>query len=123
MLMIDSRAPWTANAHVTRSSGSANCFAARTEEQTPASLLGIPQEQPPFKFRTARWSLTSPLWTSNIHGVLPDQQNRRAMILEVAPLQIRPGQAAEFEAAFRTAQAIIASMPGYISHELQRCME
>jgi heme-degrading monooxygenase HmoA len=45
------------------------------------------------------------------------------MILEVAPLKIRPGQSAEFEVAFRTAQPIIASMPGYISHELKRCVE
>ena len=45
------------------------------------------------------------------------------MILEVAPLQIRPGQSAEFETAFRTAQHIIASIPGYISHELRRCLE
>ena len=45
------------------------------------------------------------------------------MILEVAPLSIRAGQCAEFEAAFQQAQAIIASMPGYIGHELQRCME
>jgi heme-degrading monooxygenase HmoA len=45
------------------------------------------------------------------------------MILEVAPLQIRAGMSAEFEAAFRTAQPIIASMPGYVSHELLRCVE
>jgi heme-degrading monooxygenase HmoA len=45
------------------------------------------------------------------------------MILESAPLQIRNGQSAAFEMAFREAQAIIASMPGYISHELQRCVE
>src|SRR5690348_4986114 len=45
------------------------------------------------------------------------------MILEIAPLQIRPGQQQEFEAAFLQAQKIIASMPGYIAHELQRCME
>jgi heme-degrading monooxygenase HmoA len=45
------------------------------------------------------------------------------MILEIAPLQIRSGQSAEFEAAFRTAQPIIASIPGYISHELRRCLE
>jgi heme-degrading monooxygenase HmoA len=45
------------------------------------------------------------------------------MILEVAPLHIRPGQSAEFEAAFRAAQSIIASIPGYISHELRRCFE
>ncbi len=45
------------------------------------------------------------------------------MILEVAPLQVRAGEATAFEAAFRHAQAIIVSMPGYISHELQRCIE
>ena len=45
------------------------------------------------------------------------------MILEVATLRVRPGQAAEFESAFREAQAIIVSMPGYLSHELQRCIE
>lgn len=45
------------------------------------------------------------------------------MILEIAPLHIRAGQSAEFEAAFLKAQRIIASAPGYISHELQRCLE
>lgn len=45
------------------------------------------------------------------------------MILEVAVLQVKAGLAPEFEAAFKTASSIIASMPGYISHELQRCIE
>ena len=45
------------------------------------------------------------------------------MILEVAMLQVREGQEREFECAFEKAQSIIASMPGYISHELQRCLE
>lgn len=45
------------------------------------------------------------------------------MILEVAILKVKPGRAAEFEAAFATASTIISSMPGYISHELQRCLE
>ncbi|MDN3543149.1 antibiotic biosynthesis monooxygenase [Kinneretia asaccharophila] len=45
------------------------------------------------------------------------------MILEIAQLQIRPGQGAEFEAAFLQAQRIIASMPGYLGHELQKCLE
>ena len=45
------------------------------------------------------------------------------MILECAALKIRPGESAAFEAAFRQAQAIIAAMPGYRSHELQRCLE
>jgi heme-degrading monooxygenase HmoA len=45
------------------------------------------------------------------------------MITEVAPLQIRSGQAAAFEAAFVSAQFIIVSMPGYLSHELHRCLE
>jgi heme-degrading monooxygenase HmoA len=45
------------------------------------------------------------------------------MILEIAPLQIRRGRSLDFEAAFLQAQSIIASMPGYVSHELQRCIE
>lgn len=45
------------------------------------------------------------------------------MVLEVATLQIKPGQSAAFEAAFAQAQNIIASMPGYLGHELQRCIE
>jgi heme-degrading monooxygenase HmoA len=45
------------------------------------------------------------------------------MILEVALLDVIPGQEAEFEAAFADAQAIIASIDGYLSHELQRCVE
>jgi heme-degrading monooxygenase HmoA len=45
------------------------------------------------------------------------------MILEVAPLSVRAGQTSQFEAAFLEAQRIIASVPGYVSHELQRCVE
>ncbi len=45
------------------------------------------------------------------------------MVLEVAPLHIRPGQASAFETAFGEAQRIIAAMPGYLGHELQRCIE
>jgi heme-degrading monooxygenase HmoA len=45
------------------------------------------------------------------------------MILEVAILDVKPDLSNEFEMAFKTASAIIASMPGYISHELQRCIE
>ena len=45
------------------------------------------------------------------------------MILEVAILDVIPGQEAEFEQAFASAQNIIASMPGYQSHQLQKCLE
>jgi heme-degrading monooxygenase HmoA len=45
------------------------------------------------------------------------------MILEVAVLDIKPGLSAEFEAAFQVAKKIIAAMPGYVSHELQKCLE
>ena len=45
------------------------------------------------------------------------------MILEVAQLQVRPGEYAAFEAAFNEAQAIISATYGYIAHELQRCIE
>ncbi len=44
-------------------------------------------------------------------------------ILEAAPLCVKPGQSEAFESAFREAQLIISSMPGYQSHELQRCLE
>jgi heme-degrading monooxygenase HmoA len=45
------------------------------------------------------------------------------MILEAAFLQVKAGQAEAFEAAFRQASPIIASMNGYIAHELQKCIE
>jgi heme-degrading monooxygenase HmoA len=44
-------------------------------------------------------------------------------ILEVAILNVRASACDEFEAAFREASPIIASMPGYISHELRQCLE
>ena len=45
------------------------------------------------------------------------------MILEVAMLDVRPGQEDAFEEAFSKASPIIASMTGYLGHELQRCIE
>jgi heme-degrading monooxygenase HmoA len=44
-------------------------------------------------------------------------------ILECALLDVKPGQSDAFEAAFAKAQAIISASPGYLSHELQRCVE
>jgi heme-degrading monooxygenase HmoA len=45
------------------------------------------------------------------------------MILEMAILDVKSGQTEQFEMAFKTASALIAAMPGYLSHELQRCIE
>ena len=45
------------------------------------------------------------------------------MILEVATLTIRPQAMDAFESAFPRAAAIVASTPGYVSHELFRCIE
>jgi heme-degrading monooxygenase HmoA len=45
------------------------------------------------------------------------------MVLEVAILDIKPGQTQEFELAFAKAQDIITSIKGYISHQLQHCIE
>lgn len=45
------------------------------------------------------------------------------MMLEVAMLDVKPGMTQDFELAFKSASAIIASMPGYFAHELQRCLE
>jgi heme-degrading monooxygenase HmoA len=45
------------------------------------------------------------------------------VILEVAILNVVPGREQAFERAFGEAQAIIASIPGYLSHQLKRCIE
>ncbi len=45
------------------------------------------------------------------------------MILEVAILNVIPGQEDDFLAAFSKAQRIISKMEGYISHQLKRCIE
>lgn len=45
------------------------------------------------------------------------------MILEVAVLNLKPGTAGEFEAAFAEASQYIAASTGYVSHQLQRCLE
>lgn len=45
------------------------------------------------------------------------------MILEVAILDVLPGQEKGYEAAFAQAAGIIAAMPGYRSHALKRCLE
>ena len=45
------------------------------------------------------------------------------MILEVAILDVIPGQELEFQATFTEASSIISSMQGYVSHQLQRCLE
>ncbi len=45
------------------------------------------------------------------------------MILESAVLDVKPGETRQFEAAFREAQKVISASPGYLSHELHRCVE
>ena len=44
-------------------------------------------------------------------------------VLELAILDVRAGQESEFEAAFGQANSIIAGVNGYISHDLQKCVE
>jgi heme-degrading monooxygenase HmoA len=46
-----------------------------------------------------------------------------AVILEVALLNVREEMCNEFEAAFKQAECIISSMPGYVSHEFHKCIE
>ncbi len=45
------------------------------------------------------------------------------MILEVAILDVISGEENEFELAFSKTQKIISNISGYISYQLQRCME
>jgi heme-degrading monooxygenase HmoA len=46
-----------------------------------------------------------------------------SVITEQAVLDVRQGREAEFESAFERARAIIASMPGFVSLRLLRCLE
>ena len=45
------------------------------------------------------------------------------MVLELAILDVKPGQETGFEHDFSVASACISSMNGYLSHELHRCVE
>lgn len=45
------------------------------------------------------------------------------MVLEVATLQVRHGEEAAFEEGMRRAAPVIAGSPGYLRHELRRCLE
>ena len=45
------------------------------------------------------------------------------MVLEVAIMKIKPEVMEEFEKVFPQAAAVSASCKGYISHEMQRCVE
>ena len=45
------------------------------------------------------------------------------MILEVAVLDVKPGEARDFEDAFARAKPLIAATPGCLGLELRRCIE
>lgn len=45
------------------------------------------------------------------------------MVLEAVHLHIKEGQSEAFEYAFKQAVSLVQSIEGYISHELQRCIE
>ena len=45
------------------------------------------------------------------------------MILEVAILDVRPGQSEAFERDFAEARSLVAETEGYQHHELRRCLE
>lgn len=45
------------------------------------------------------------------------------MILEVAVLDVKSGMESDFEASFNEAEKIISSINGYVSHQLQKCIE
>lgn len=45
------------------------------------------------------------------------------MILELAILNVRPGQENAFEEVFSQAQKIITGIRGYVSHQLHKCIE
>lgn len=44
-------------------------------------------------------------------------------VLEMAVLNVRPGQELEFEGAIQAARPLIAATPGFVSIEIRRCFE
>jgi heme-degrading monooxygenase HmoA len=50
-------------------------------------------------------------------------RNTQESVLEVAMLNVIPGQESEFELAFKQASKIISSMKGFVHLQLQRCLE
>jgi len=49
--------------------------------------------------------------------------NPQTEVFELAVLDIKAGEQTAFEHAFRQAQSILESMPGYINHSLSHCVE
>ena len=45
------------------------------------------------------------------------------MVLEVAILNVKSGMASANEESFKKASYIIESMPGYMNHQLKKCLE
>lgn len=45
------------------------------------------------------------------------------MVLEIAHLDVKPGETEQFEEAFQQASPLIAATPGYIRHRLDKCIE
>jgi len=45
------------------------------------------------------------------------------MVLEAAVLYVLPGKEENFEADFKIAGQYVSSIPGYIKHSLQKCLE
>ena len=74
-----------------------------------------------YKRQTPRLALFIGAFAAEMAPFIEKRQGS-IMILEVAPLQIIPGQAAAFEQAFEQAQCIISTQPGYAGHQLQRSL-
>lgn len=52
-----------------------------------------------------------------------ERLENQTAVREIAMLEIDGGRNLEFESAFTEAQGIISSMPGYVTHSLEPCVE
>ena len=57
------------------------------------------------------------------NNLFADKTKGEVVVLEVAILDVKPDQQKQFEQAFQKAQAIICASSGYISHQMQKCIE
>jgi len=74
------------------------------------------------------WARPLSMFTENIErdGIVQARFaycSSQTEVLELAILNIKDGRADDFEQAFAKAQNIISAMPGYIRHQLRRCVE
>jgi len=70
-------------------------------------------------------SMTSPtkFTCDRERGMTITNAGNSGLVLEMAVLNVRPGEEITFERAIRKARPLIAATPGFVAIEIRRCVE